>query len=188
MSATHQSSSPTVHSVHFYDRDEALIQRLRSIVSSAIDNGNSALIVATQEHRRQLSAALEANGDPRGLEMGGRLTFLDADETLSLFMVDGLPDQRRFVASVGKLVRTAKRAAWNGHRGLTVFGEMVAILWERGNQAGALQLEALWNDLLSDSAFHLHCAYPRSLFAGSGDSSQIRAICDSHSHVLGAAA
>jgi MEDS: MEthanogen/methylotroph, DcmR Sensory domain len=128
MSATHQSSSPIVHSVHFYDRDEALIQRLRSIVSSAIDNGNSALIVATQEHRRQLIAALEANGDPRGLEMGGRLTFLDADETLSLFMVDGLPDQRRFLASVGKLVRTAKRAAWNGHRGLTVFGEMVAIL------------------------------------------------------------
>jgi hypothetical protein len=188
MSSTHRSSSPIIHSVHFYDRDEALIQRLRSIVSSTIDNGNSALIVATQEHRRQLSAALEANGDPRGLEMGGRLTFLDADETLSLFMVDGLPDQSRFVSSVGELVKSAKRAAWNGRRGLSVFGEMVAILWERGNEAGALQLEALWNDLLSDRAFHLHCAYPRSLFASGRGLSQIRAICDSHSHVVGAVA
>lgn len=188
MSQNH-SSAPIVHSVHFYDQDEALVVRLCSIISSAIETGNSVLIVATEEHRRQLTAALEKrNSNLRGLEVDGRLNFFDAEETLSLFMVNGLPDRDLFLASVGELVNAAKLTAWNTHRGLTVFGEMVAVLWERGNFAGALELEALWNELLNDRSFHLHCAYPRSLFAHGKSRSLFGAICDGHSHVVGSAA
>ena len=183
------SSAPIVHSVHFYDQDDALVARLRSIMSSAIETGNSVLIVATADHRRQLTAALERrHGNLGSLKIDGRLNFLDADETLALFMVNGRPERELFLVSVGELVKAAKLTAWNGHRGLTVFGEMVAVLWERGNSAGALELEALWNELLSDRAFHLHCAYPRSLFADGNSRGLIGAICDGHSHVIGSAA
>jgi hypothetical protein len=54
-----------------------------------------------------------------------------------------------------------------------------------GQKTGALQLEALWNDVLNNRAFHLHCAYPRSLFRHDADAMGMRAICDEHSHVLG---
>lgn len=181
----HHSSS-VVHSVHFYDQDEALILRLRSIICSAIDTGNSVLIVATPEHRKQLAAALmNHQQDAQGLEKDGRLILRDAHETLSNFMINGPPDRELFVASIGELLAIAKQTAWNSNHGLTVFGEMVAVLWKEGNTSGGLKLEALWNDLLSDRAFHLHCAYPRSLFADNGDAASIEAICDGHSHVIG---
>lgn len=184
VSASVSSAKSPVHSVHFYDFDEALILRLRSIVSSAIDTGNSVVIVATEDHRRQLVSALENWGvDPRGLEKDGRLHFLDAREMLDKFMVGGHPDNKLFLNSVGKLLTSAKRSAWNSHHGLTVFGEMVAVLWEEGNPAGALELEALWNDLLNDRAFHLHCAYPRHIV--NADPLALRAVCESHSHVIG---
>jgi len=183
------SSSPVIHSVHFYDHDDALIQRLCNITNSAIEVGNSILIVATSGHREQLVAALEQRlGELSELTLQGRLNLYDADEILEKFMVKGSPDVRRFRGSVGRLVDRSKQAAWNQDRGLTVFGEMVSILWSRGEKTAALRLEGLWNDLLNDGGFHLHCAYPRSLFTHNGDGSAMRAICESHSHVVGYAA
>src|SRR4051794_6398526 len=123
-------SSAVIHSVHFYDQDEALIQRLRGIVTSAINTGNSVLIVATREHRLQLAAELEKSGlNPQGLEKDRRLLLEEAGELLTRFMVNGVPDRKRFSQTLGQLLSSAREGAWNAHRGLTVFGEMVALLW-----------------------------------------------------------
>ncbi|HET8827050.1 MAG TPA: MEDS domain-containing protein [Terriglobales bacterium] len=178
-----------IHSVHFYEHDEALVQRLRSIIGPAIDIGNSVIIVATDEHRQQLKTALTTNGmETAILEQQGRFTFADAHELLATFMVDGFPDRERFFSAVGTLVARARQSAWNTQRGVTAFGEMVAVLWEQGNRIAALQLESLWNDLLYDCEFHLHCAYPRNMFRTNAEAAMIRAICDVHSHVVGRAA
>ena len=183
------SASAVIHSVHFHSHDEALIQRLRSIVCSAIENGNAALIVATPEHQAQLSSGLEESGlNVGGLEKDGRLLVRSARELLTEFVVNGLPDRKRFVRSVGKLLSAGKKSAWNAHRGVTVFGEMVALLWADRNFTAALQLEQMWSDLLNDQLFHLHCAYPRHLFDGNGEASRLRTICEGHSHVVGMAA
>jgi hypothetical protein len=108
----------------------------------------------------------------------------DAKEILSTFMVKGKPDSGMFRQSVGKLLRDAKAKARSKDGGLTVFGEMVAVLWEQGNKAAALALEELWNDVLNDRAFHLHCAYPRWTFVNDGDETGLAAVCHAHSHVL----
>lgn len=180
------SSPAVIHSVHFYDRDEALIQRLRGIVLSSLNTGNSILIIATEEHRQQLIEALEIiTSELRSLQKDGRLNLCDAREMLTEIMSDGMPDRERFIRSVGSFVSTAKKAAWSAHRGLTVFGEMVAVLWAEGNRTGALKLERLWNDLVSSESFHLHCAYPRHILAAGGNAEQIKAICDGHSHLIG---
>jgi MEDS: MEthanogen/methylotroph, DcmR Sensory domain len=178
-----------VHSVHFYDTDRALIQRLQSIFMSAFESGNSVVLVASEEHYRQLSSALKRQVvDIAGLQAGGRLIFFEASEALEHFMVNGMPNRELFYKSIGRLLREAKDAASNAESGLTVFGEMVAVLWDQGNREGALALETLWNELLSESAFHLHCAYPRSLFADGDQTNHIEAICQGHSHVVGYAA
>jgi MEDS: MEthanogen/methylotroph, DcmR Sensory domain len=180
------SGSPIVHSVHFYDADEALIQRLQNVITSGLESGNAVLIVATDAHRTQLISALKKRlVQISQFEREGSLCFLNAHETLAQFMVNGLPDRQRFLDSVGAVIQAAKQAARSTGNGLTVFGEMVAVLWEQGNKAGALQLEALWNDLLNDRSFHLHCAYPRSLFADGIDMAGMQSICDGHSHVIG---
>lgn len=181
-----RSPSAVIHSVHFYDGDEALIQRLDNVISASLEAGNSVLIVATDVHRRQLCAALKKRS--LSFEGSGLLSLFDAQETLVHFMVNGTPDRERFFDWVGDMILTAKQAPCNGTRGLTVFGEMVAVLWQEGNKDGALQLEALWNDLLNDRAFHLHCAYPKVLFQNNAGSLAMQSICERHSHVVGHAA
>ncbi|MCU1286180.1 MAG: domain S-box protein [Acidobacteriales bacterium] len=173
--------SAPVHSVHFYGEHKALIDRLCGIVASGLQVGNSILIVASEEHRTSLVNCLEEVGvDVRSTARSGRFVMLDAGETLGTFMVDGHPDGSLFKSSVGKILADIRRSARDG--GLTVFGEMVTILWERGNREAALKLESLWNEALNDRAFHLHCAYPRWSLLKDQDQ-EIAAICGNHSHV-----
>ncbi len=175
-----------VHSVHFYKTHDALIDRLCGVVCSGLLIGNSVLIVCTEEHRTQLIKALERlEVNVRDYARKGRFSICDATEMLAMFMVDGLPDSRLFMSSVGKLLADAKKAARSREKTLTVFGEMVAVLWEQGNKAGALALEDLWNGLMQERVFHLHCAYPGWLF--SKDETEFDDICAAHSHVLGLA-
>ncbi len=174
---------PQVHSVHFYDSHNSLIDRLCGIVSSGLVIGNSVLIVCTEEHRKQLVGELERlEIDVRDYARRGRFSMCDASEMLAMFMVDGLPEADRFLSSVGRLLLDAKKAARSKDQGLTVFGEMVAVLWEKGNKSGALALEELWNRTMEENAFHLHCAYPNWLFGG--NSTEMQHICQVHSHVL----
>jgi hypothetical protein len=176
------SRAPNVHSVHIYNEDSALISRLCAIVASSLEVGDCVLIVATAAHRDQLLSELRKGSlDVQAHSREGRFRMLDAKETLATFMVKGMPDRVRFMQSVGVLLDQARNLAESKHRGLTVFGEMVAVLWDAGNKEGALQLEALWNDALNDRAFHLHCAYPRSGFVNASDEA---AVCGTHSQVV----
>ena len=180
--------SHLIHSVHFYDHDEALIDRLQNIIVSSLKGGSSVLIVATVEHRTQLDTAIGVAGSKIKKLAKERLQMLDAKETLAKFMVNGRPSDRRFRESVGKLITDASLAANNEQRRITVFGEMVAVLWTEGNKVAALELERLWNDLLHAGSFHLHCAYPRWILQEGSDNVLIKAVCDEHSSVFGHAA
>ncbi len=178
-------SSASVHSVHLYDEHSSLITRLCGVVSSGLKVGNSVLIVATAFHRDQLIRELaEAGVDVPQHAREGRFTMYDAEDTLATFMLNGRPDPTLFKHSVGNLLNRARQNARSKDRGLTVFGEMVAVLWEQGNKQAAHELEALWNEALNDSAFHLHCAYPRWSFVSSVDDAALEEICHVHSHVL----
>ena len=173
--------SPAVHSVHIYDEPAALITRLCGLVSGSLLVGDSVLLVTTAEHRDQLMKELTACGvDVRPHARQGRFVMLDAKELLSTFIRDGMPDRDLFFATVGKVLSEARKSSKSVASGLTVFGEMVAVLWDSGNKRAALQLEALWNDALNDRAFHLHCAYPRAGFVGGEETH----VCAVHSHVL----
>jgi hypothetical protein len=177
---------PLVHSVHFYEHDAELIDRLRGIVISSLATGNAVLIVATSEHRRQLTDALNRSWTNwAAAREEGRFLLVDAAEILNQFMIDGRPDRTLFTEAVSTLVRNCRFTSVSANRGLTVFGEMVSILWEEGNKQGAIELEALWNELLSERTFHLHCAYSKQ--ATDGDALSMQSICDHHSHVIGRA-
>lgn len=177
------SNAPVIHSVHFYEDHSALIERLCGISASGLRSGNSVLIVATAAHRLQLVKELKDSGvDVRSAARERRFIMLDANETLTTFMVAGVPDAGLFHQSIGELLSESRKSALNKNQGITVFGEMVAVLWDQGKREAALKLEQLWNDALNQSVFHLHCAYPRALFQG--EDSGMDSICHSHSHVL----
>jgi hypothetical protein len=176
------TQSPPVHSVQVYDHELDLITRLCAIVSTGLRLGDSVLIVATEGHRSELVNELEKAGiDVRAALSEGRYVMLDAADTLSTFMCNGSPDPERFASGVGVVITDVRARAKSKNRGVTVFGEMVALLWEAGRKEAALQLENIWNAALRDSTFHLHCAYPRAALVEEND---LRSVCDVHSHIL----
>jgi hypothetical protein len=169
-----------VHSVHVYADDHDLITRLCAISAASLRVGDSVLLIATPEHRQQLLRCLWQQGiEIRSHAREGRFTMFDAEQTLTVFMSDGMPDRERFSTNIGRMLADARVASRSQDGGLTVFGEMVSVLWEQANQRGALELEALWNTTLNECAFHLHCAYPRSGFAHGG----LDAVLNAHTHV-----
>jgi hypothetical protein len=143
------------HSVLFYNDQAELVSELVNYVDEALRDNGSAIVVATRDHRLALQAALGPRRAHAALG-DGRLSVLDAAQTLALLMRDGHPDPDQFAYVVGGLLQHHRSAGGKLH----VYGEMVALLWEEGNTEGALQLEHLWNQLLRTTPCRRLCAYP----------------------------
>ena len=132
------------------------------------------MVVVANRLNRAAIAAWRAEHPPIG--DSDFLLVADASETLETFMVAGKPDPTLFETTIGSILERAAR----GGRTVRVFGEMVAVLWDAGNVAGALALETLWNDMASDRQFFLMCAYPEGLL-DRASLSAVNAMCHLHS-------
>lgn len=174
------------HVVRFYEDDSLLIADVRDFADEALRRGGSAILIATEEHLDTLLPMLQGFGPGRGDRpwFSGKLIALPAQATLDRFMVDGWPDERRFMQTVGELVATQARQSAPLH----AFGEMVALLCEQGRHEAALQLEAMWNGLLRDHDFRLLCAYPHRVFGTAEQARHFRCVCDAHTHYYATAA
>jgi len=125
----------------------------------ALDRQGAGLAVVTPEHAARLRAALAARGcDVAGAERAGQLAIADADTTLGKLVAgDGSIDEPRFWATVPATIDRALDAARGGP--VAAYGEMVDVLWSRGDGAAALRLEELWNDLSRLRRLSLLCSY-----------------------------
>ena len=168
------------HFVQLYADDASLIESLATFAGGALRGDDAAILVATPEHRNAVAGVLAADGlDLEELSKSDRYFSLDAAHTLATFLVDGRPNGPRFAAVIGALL---DRAAAGGRR-VRVFGEMVALLWDSDDVAGAIVLEEMWNDLAVTRSFDLFCAYPTRSF-GEADASLLAEVCHRHSHVI----
>lgn len=173
------------HTVQFYDDDSFLIERVASFIGSALDSGNTAIMVATKSHRRKLAECLQRRGfDVAGLLCEGRYVTLDAAETLAKFMLDDRPDRASFQKTLVDIVKRANRAAKCDRPCAAVFGEMVALLWKKGNRNAAIELEQLWNQLSQTHNFSLMCAYPLKGFSRERHARAFMEVCAEHVDVI----
>jgi hypothetical protein len=72
---------------------------------------------------------------------------LNAANTLSMFIVNGMPDPVRFLELLGNLIVTAGEAAKGANRRVSVLGGCVHLLWSQGDAEAAIQMEKLGNKL-----------------------------------------
>jgi PAS domain S-box-containing protein len=180
-----RAAQSSEHTVRFYEADDALTQELSRFIGSALGAGHLAIVIATKPHRDALSVRLQERGIDTHLAMQqGRFVSLDAGESLARFMVAGEPDPMLFRMVIGRLIEQASELAERHGAGLAVFGEMVSVLWAEGNQAAALALEKLWNELAKTHSFQLHCAYPMQLFSEQQDGKRMAEVCAEHSQVI----
>ena len=97
--------------------------------------------------------------DPDSKSDAGLLVFLDAMTVRDQILIDGRIEWRRFDQIVGEVVRNLRM------RGpLRIYGEVVDLLWSRGQHDIAIGLEGLWNRLRHKVDFELLCAYDIDVF------------------------
>lgn len=169
------------HFVQFYETDTFLLDAVGAFIGTALRAGHAGVVIATPAHREGLAARLRDAGlDVAAALASGQYVALDAAETLSRFMVDGVPDARRFAEVTGEII--ARVAA--GGRRVRVFGEMVALLAVAGNHRAAVRLEAFWNDLQRTQSFALFCAYPMERLGGAALAELLADVCAEHTRVI----
>ncbi len=169
------------HFVQFYETDEFLLYSVSEYIATALRSGDAAVVVATKPHREGVEERLQASGlGLAAARADGQYVSLDADETLSRFMVAGEPDPGRFVEIIGDII---SRAA-EGGRQVRIFGEMVALLAGEGNHTAVVRLEELWNGLQKIHSFSLFCAYPMNQFSKEAPAQLLGDVCTEHSSVI----
>ena len=141
---------------------------------------DSVVIIATSTHLDALNTRLRSQGfNLNELIESDQYIPIDAEDLLSVFLVDGWIDEKIFNSFINDIVSRAKQR--NGK--VRAFGEMVAVLWKQGNFGATVQLENLWNQLHGKSPFTLFCAYPKTGFTQSANDS-IDIICKQHAKVI----
>ena len=103
--------------------------------------------------------------------------LLDADTTLSSLLVDDEPDRDRFRSVIGTLLCDVCPRHPDG---VSVYGEMVGLLWSERRVAAAMRLEEYWNELQRELPFSLLCGYH---IEGSPDSTDLDPIRHVHTYV-----
>jgi len=172
--------APSEHMAQFYENDDVLLDTLAGFIGGGLKVGDGAIVIATVEHLKALNHRLEASGvDVADAQSQDQYIPLVAEETLAKFMVKQWPDDELFTALVTGLI---KRARANG-RHVRAFGEMVALMWARGDHAATVRLEYLWQSVCKSKEFSLLCAYPK---AGSTEDpfKSMSDICAAHSRIV----
>lgn len=169
------------HVVQFYESDGFLLESVATFLEQALRGGGVGIALATREHIGGLDERLGAAGiNLARMRASGRLTTLEAGEVLGRICVDGEVDEGLFKDVIGGLI--AKAAA--GGKRVHAFGELVALLVDAGNSAGAIRLERLWNGLQREHRFALFCGYPMDRFGGAAFAEVLSDVCAEHTRVV----
>jgi hypothetical protein len=170
------------HFVQIYEKETSFLDTLANFVGDGLSKGEGVIVILTEMHRQELKIRLRTmEYNLETAEAQDQLILLDADETLNKFMVDDWPDEAAFAKVI---TDTLKRASGTG-RTVRAFGEMVALMWARGQCGATVRLEHLWHELCQRESLPLFCAYPKSGFT-EDPASSIAHVCSLHSKTIAA--
>jgi hypothetical protein len=172
--------APCEHIAQFYEHEGVLLDSLERFVHAGVAGNESAIVIATRQHLRALDDRLNATGvNVTMIRLLNQYITVDADEALDQFMINKWPDDTLFFKFVTGLI---ERASADGRR-VRAFGEMVALLWARGDVAATIRLEYLWNKVCKTPEFSLFCAYPKAGIT-EDTSTSMAEICAAHSRIV----
>jgi anti-sigma regulatory factor (Ser/Thr protein kinase) len=168
------------HVVQFYASADDHVRLVAAHLADALAGSATAIVVARSQRCDDLRAAIASHGvDVDAARVAGRYLELDAQDTLSRFMINQSPNADLFEATVGQLVAGAASTG-----PVRVYGEMVGLLWEAGQVAAAMQVEELWERLVGTVPFSLLCGYPSATTMSDTELDAFEQICRCHSAVL----
>ena len=134
--------------------DPSLIVEIGRSMAASLKLGNAVVCTASGTHRRLIEQQLKIRGiDVVGALLREQLVCLNALETLTKIMLDGVPDVIRFAEVIGAPM---DRAATRYPRVLIV-GELTPLLRSSGNIRGAVKLGELWMSFIESRPVFLQC-------------------------------
>lgn len=170
------------HEVFFYCDDASFLKSFSGFIKAALESGNAVVVVVTESHHVRLRQTLQEQGvDVATVVDEGRYIPLSVAETLSTFMVDGLPNRVRFMRVAGDLIRTATKVVNGKHGGVSACGECAPTLWGERSAEAAIQVEQLWDEVARTYGVDILCGYLSGSFHGDEDSHIFQKIRAEHS-------
>jgi signal transduction histidine kinase len=169
------------HDVQFYESDGFLVSALGDHFASGLRSRQRCVAIATQRHRIALARALAKRGvDVPRARGSNQLRMLDADGVLASFMIGDDVEESLFRDVMEPVFADL---SLDPQLPVRAFGEMVNLLWLRGNHSAALELETLWNEMGAKWKIELLCAYAMPNFSRSAHAEHFEEICGQHAHV-----
>ncbi len=166
------------HRLQLFDTAESLGESVAAFLMEGYHAGDNLLIIAKPRHFDAIVSALRQRGCfPPEAEGQQRLIALDAADVLHHITRNGEPDPVLFQRTVKPLLQSLA-----GPGTLRIYGEVVELLAEEEDLAGALALEEMWNDLAGELRFTLMCGYSSAHFAQSHTMRWLRKVCETHTH------
>ena len=170
------------HLVQVYENERVFIETLEGFAGSGFLTGESVAVVATPAHLSVLNSRLKNQGFQLEALINKQQYFpVDAEQLLRKL----IPKTKLNTTFLSEFTSGILDNASRSGRKLRIFGEMVALLWARGQSKEAIALEHLWCDfLLKEHSVCVYCAYPESGFTYD-DGLPLKEICSSHSSLIG---
>ena len=166
------------HDVLFYNDDSGFLSCSTRFLADGLRTADAAIVLATKSHQESFVQRLTAeNFDIDQAARQGTYITLDAADTLSAVMVNGMPDQALFSSSLSGLIELVSKRAQVAHPRVAIFGECVGLLCAEGKADAAVSLEKIGNKLGQTYNVDILCAYP---FPQNG---ALQSICAEHTAV-----
>jgi hypothetical protein len=176
-------AAPREHIVQLYQDQDFLNRAVCRFAGAALANGEGIILVPTLRHWNAFRPRLEAEGvDVDAARERGQLTVVDADDTLPRFMRDGMPDSPVFLGLAAEVIRKAR--AGGRYKTVRWWGEMVNVLWERGDVAASMNLEDLFDQLGEEQNVALFCSFLMDNFDGEVHTHMLPRLGTNHSHLI----
>jgi hypothetical protein len=176
-------AAPRDHIVQLYQDEQFLGRAVCRFAAATLAHGEGLILVPTAAHWDAFRPRLEAEGvDIKAAEAKGQLTIVDAEDLLPEFMGETMPDAPVFLGLAGDVVARAR----GGNRFPKVrwWGEMVNVLWERGNVAASMGLEDLFHQLAHEEDIAIFCSFLMDNFNGEVHTRMLPRLGTNHSHLI----
>jgi len=176
-------AAPRDHIVHLYQDQDFLNRVVCRFAAAALANGEGVILVPTLAHWDAFRPRLVAEGvDVKGAQDRGQLTVVDADELLPQFMRHAMPDGPMFLGLAGDII--ARTRAAGRYTNVRWWGEMVNVLWERGDVAASMNLEDLFDQVGREQNVAVFCSFMMDNFNGDVHTRMLPRLGDNHSHLI----
>jgi hypothetical protein len=176
-------AGPSDHVVQLYQDQDFLNRAVCRFAGAALANGEGLILVPTVRHWNAFRPRLIAEGiDVEAAQKRGQLTIVDADETLPRFMRNAMPDSPVFLGLAADVIARARGGG--RYEKVRWWGEMVNILWERGEVAASMNLEDLFDQLAHKHDIAIFCSFLMDNFNGEIHTRMLPRLGENHSHLI----